>query len=499
MIYSVGNNLGRKLTGIEKAMINRLNLFKKNSISNKLIFVSWSPRLYLHAQLLKINQNDVFSLYDVLQDSLNVKEKYFNWINYWENDCNYTLKYVVDTNDIKIYKNGLYKMYVHFVDSNYNILDYINYFDIKQRKIRRDLYDTRGFLSCTKVLTTNQKVVMEQYYSPSKNVKFEKYYNPEDKIPKVQSIIYYASDGIKFFEDNNSLLSFAIETLYESGDLFLSDKNIKTSPIFNKCNIKIPVVAILHSTHVKNINNVYDSEIKNTYKPLFNNLTRYSGIIVSTQQQKIDVSIRINNVIPVYTIPVGYTENSSFNNENKNLTDSNKIISIARYSPEKQLEHQIELISKLVKDFPSIQLHLYGFGNEQKKYETLIKNLNLENNVFLRGFIQDLDQEIETAYLSLITSKMEGFNLGLLETIAKGIPPIGYDSKYGPSDLIINKENGFLISKNDKEKLYHCVKELLYNVNLRNEFSKACKKHANNFNENKVIDKWQLFFKSILG
>ena len=246
MIYSVGNNLGRKLTGIEKAMINRLNLFKKNSISNKLIFVSWSPRLYLHAQLLKINQNDVFSLYDVLQDSLNVKEKYFNWINYWENDCNYTLKYVVDTNDIKIYKNGLYKMYVHFVDSNYNILDYINYFDIKQRKIRRDLYDTRGFLSCTKVLTTNQKVVMEQYYSPSKNVKFEKYYNPEDKIPKVQSIIYYASDGIKFFEDNNSLLSFAIETLYESGDLFLSDKNIKTSPIFNKCNIKIPVVAILH-------------------------------------------------------------------------------------------------------------------------------------------------------------------------------------------------------------------------------------------------------------
>ena len=134
MIYSVGNNLGRKLTGIEKAMINRLNLFKKNSISNKLIFVSWSPRLYLHAQLLKINQNDVFSLYDVLQDSLNVKEKYFNWINYWENDCNYTLKYVVDTNDIKIYKNGLYKMYVHFVDSNYNILDYINYFDMNGKK-----------------------------------------------------------------------------------------------------------------------------------------------------------------------------------------------------------------------------------------------------------------------------------------------------------------------------------------------------------------------------
>ena len=118
--------------------------------------------------------------------------------------------------------------------------------------------------------------------------------------------------------------------------------------------------------------------------------------------------------------------------------------------------------------------------------------------MFLRGFIQDLDQEIETAYLSLITSKMEGFNLGLLETIAKGIPPIGYDSKYGPSDLIINKENGFLISKNDKEKLYHCVKELLYNVNLRNEFSKACKNMLTILMKIKLLINGN-FLKSILG
>lgn len=37
MIYSVGNRLGNKLTGIEKAMINRHNLFKNHSITSKLI------------------------------------------------------------------------------------------------------------------------------------------------------------------------------------------------------------------------------------------------------------------------------------------------------------------------------------------------------------------------------------------------------------------------------------------------------------------------------
>ena len=37
------------------------------------------------------------------------------------------------------------------------LLDYINHFDIQQRKIRRDFYDTRGFLSCSRILTSQQK------------------------------------------------------------------------------------------------------------------------------------------------------------------------------------------------------------------------------------------------------------------------------------------------------------------------------------------------------
>ena len=38
---------------------------------------------------------------------------------------------------------------------------------------------------------------------------------------------------------------------------------------------------------------------------------------------------------------------------------------------------------------------------------------------------------------------MEGFNLGVLETIAKGVPTVSYDTKYGPSELIVNHKNGF--------------------------------------------------------
>lgn len=49
------------------------------------------------------------------------------------------------------------------------------------------------------------------------------------------------------------------------------------------------------------------------------------------------------------------------------------------------MNHQIELVSKLIKEFPNIQLHLYGFGKEEEKYKQLITEYNLENNVFYEG------------------------------------------------------------------------------------------------------------------
>ena len=54
-------------------MINRHNLFKNHSITSKLIFASWSPRLHFNASLFQIEDDDILSLYDVLQDSINIK------------------------------------------------------------------------------------------------------------------------------------------------------------------------------------------------------------------------------------------------------------------------------------------------------------------------------------------------------------------------------------------------------------------------------------------
>ena len=56
--------------------------------------------------------------------------------------------------------------------------------------------------------------------------------------------------------------------------------------------------------------------------------------------------------------------------------------------------------------------------------------------MFSKRIYSDLSQEYNNAYLSIVTSNMEGFSLALLEGQSFGVPTISYDIKYGPNELV---------------------------------------------------------------
>ncbi|WP_044466949.1 glycosyltransferase family 4 protein [Staphylococcus caprae] len=489
MFYFVGNNIGQKITGIEKAIINRLNLFKEYHYSARIVLLAWN-RYLTDTDSNYITNEDYINMYDYFQESTNVMSIFSkNWLHYWEEECGYTVRDVHQANDVRVYDGENFIMYAHFSDDTLRKIDYINYFDTSRRKIKRELYDTRGFLSCTRILSTDQKIQSEFYYSPSGEVKIEKYFDIDSNEPNVaKKILLNYCERVLFFNNDKELGAFFIEKLYQNGDVFFSDRNLITSHVFNSVSNTIPVVAVLHSTHVKDISDLEHSRIKNVYKGVFDHLERYRAIVVSTQQQKEDVSHRIRDVIPVYAIPVGFSEEateSNFGYQNQ------KLISVARYSPEKQLEQQVRLVNKLKEEFPHIELHLYGFGAEERKLKDLIQEYHLNNHVFLRGFINDLTDEFKTAYVSLVTSNMEGFSLALLESQSHGVPTISYDIKYGPSELIINDYNGLLVNFNDENQLYEKVRNLLLNPELQKMYSKNSIETSQNYSKNAIIKRWE--------
>ncbi|WP_026867713.1 glycosyltransferase [Jeotgalicoccus marinus] len=489
MYYFIGNNLGSTLTGIEKAQLNRMNLFNLNNQPASVVFVKYNPKLHENMKRFNIQEN-VFSIYDYFQDSIKFKEEHYNWPQYWLKEIGLTIEYVDNTYDMRIYDNEKFIMYAHFKDKYYSKIDYINYFDINRKKIKRDIFDSRGFLSKTVYLDNNNEVSHERYYDTSGNSVIEKFYQTTDGISHLTRILVTLSGGkVIHLRNEEGLLTLFTESIYTSGDVFFSDKNNVTFNGLSASRKDIPVVAVLHSTHIKYGKSQHINNVKNIYKPVFDNIERLTAIVTSTKSQKKDVSDLINQSIPVYEIPVGYIHNNAQIKNSKNK--ANKIISIGRYSSEKQQTLQLDLVERLLSDFPEIQLHMFGAGKDKDMLLKEVQRRNLNENVFIRGFKANLEEEIDEAVLNIMTSKMEGFSLSLLETLSQGVPTVCFDVQYGPSELINDNKNGYLVPLNNMDAFYDKVKNILSENTLRLRLSQGAVFSCMRYSSSKVFKKWE--------
>ncbi len=107
----------------------------------------------------------------------------------------------------------------------------MNHFDSQRRKVKRDFYDVRGFLSCSRILVDKQRTLCK-IYNPEGDTKLEKYFSYRMAKPEVQKIIVTMLTTI-FLHNETELGAFFIKQLYQHGDLFFSDRNVYTAPIFN--------------------------------------------------------------------------------------------------------------------------------------------------------------------------------------------------------------------------------------------------------------------------
>ena len=97
----------------------------------------------------------------------------------------------------------------------------------------------------------------------------------------------------------------------------------------------------------------------------------------------------------------------------------------------------------------------------------------------------------------IVTSKHEGFPLGVLEAMMIGVPIIGFDIsalKY----LITDGEEGYLSEKNDVKLLADNMKKVSEDLELRKKMSSACMKKASQFDKEKVLRLWDELIEELI-
>lgn len=214
---------------------------------------------------------------------------------------------------------------------------------------------------------------------------------------------------------------------------------------------------------------------------------KYSdALVVLTNKDENSYLTNIRNCCPVSVIPnpaPGWT--GSYN------CDSKVILSVGQLLPIKRFYLAVEIASSVLKNEQEWKWIICGEGPERRRLEKMIHDYGLEDKVLLLGTVLDMNAQYQNAAIVVMTSYMEGLPMVLLEAKAHGIPIVSFDIMTGPSDIIDDSVNGFLIQDNDIETMAEKVSLLMKDRNLRSSFSKQAKIGLERFNLNNVLNSWE--------
>ncbi len=214
----------------------------------------------------------------------------------------------------------------------------------------------------------------------------------------------------------------------------------------------------------------------------------FDAIVVLTKEdlKNYKKNIRhIKNIKQIYN-PI---ENIDFNSIYE--FKSKKIISCGGLVPQKGFDFAVDVAKEVFKEYPDWKWEIYGDGYLKESLCKKIKEYGLNHNLILKGYNSDILSKYKEYSMYVMTSRHEGFPMVLLEAQSNKLPIICFDCLCGPSEIVENNHNGYIIECFDTKKMATKIKELIQDTQKRIEFSNNTITNLEYLSIDVIIDEWE--------
>lgn len=510
MNFFLNSSFNAKNSGIEHAQLKRAKLFEKFNEDYRLVFREWNPLLHFHLNNNGIEDKYILSIFDYFQEATDIKRQIVHPkdIDFGVDDLKYEEE--KDQDRLIVYHNKQIVARINLFDKEVTddqIVKSVELFDGFSNLYRVDFYDYRGFLSMAQWYTPDNKIATETWYTPSGRPAVEDYFrlNAQGKLKK---------SGFKTIDKNgtvrtyNNIVGIIKEFLEHVNvqfmdenhpNIYVMDRSDYFEEILETLNSPTYTVLHLHNSHAGDAQKPDTSIMNNNYEYSLTDVNRYDALVSATEKQTVDVKRRFNPTIDMFTIPVGVIKNEDLKGKRVPMSDRKKhsIVVTARVAPEKQINKIIDAMGMAKKQVPDINLDVYGYVDHSnddiamKRINAALDEYDLKDAVHLHSYTNDVAGVQRNAQIYALASVMEGFNLALMEAQAQGDVGITFDTNYGPNELIVNNENGYVVEYNDTKALSDKMVQLFTNDELLQQMSDQSYELSNRFSEDSVWDDWQ--------
>ena len=306
----------------------------------------------------------------------------------------------------------------------------------------------------------------EDFYSVDKRIKIHRLgFENEGKIQKLLSELRTLKNLRSLFkrECPDTILSF--------------QERFNSFAIIASFGMGIPIYVSDRSNPLKPLSYFNEKLRKYTYK-------HASGIIAQTTFAKEILTKKIKNKnIKVIPNPI---KNIKLYPE---VEREKIILNVGRLVPEKGQKYLIDAFSRI--DGKDWKLVILGEGVLRSELEMQITQLKIQDKVELLGSVKNVDSWLAKSSIFAFPSISEGFPNALAEAMISGIACVSFDCKTGPSDLIINEVNGFLIKVGDVHNFTLKIQKLIDNAELNEKISMEARKISDQLNSKTIS---QIYF-----
>lgn len=187
-----------------------------------------------------------------------------------------------------------------------------------------------------------------------------------------------------------------------------------------------------------------------------------------------------------------------FVKDNYQIKKENIVLTIGRLIESKHHQELIKLFVSINR--PDWKLVIVGGDalrqNNYVQLNLLIKGLDACNMVELIGYSQDVNKFYLKSKIFAFTSSSEGFPNVIGEAMSAGLPVVAFDCIAGPSDMIRDEVNGYLVPLYDYQQFKEKLLILMDHIEQRNRFGYNAKESIYKYSINFIGKKYYNF---ILG
>jgi len=161
---------------------------------------------------------------------------------------------------------------------------------------------------------------------------------------------------------------------------------------------------------------------------------------------------------------------------------------VARLVPVKGHECLLKALAAIFESYPQAKVVMIGKGRLEKKLQSLVKELNIEEKVIFSGWKDDASKYVKAFDVYVMPSLSEGTPLAILEAMCGSVPVIG--SKIPALESIINGSGGTCFELKSADSLALVMKMYLDMPRETLEFkAKAVNKYVHKHHDIETFQK----------